>query len=223
LGRDGKPRWSFDGCGYPVDAMMLNNNRVLVAEYSARRVTERDLKGTVVWSKDNLPSQVVNAQRLPNGNTFIATDQQVMEVDRTGKELYTIGNVGGITAAYKARNNQVVCLTHNGQCVRLDLVGKQLKSFASNRDSGWTSGLDLLANGRILITRPSFGKTTEVDAEGKVMCEFDTPDVTTSTAMPNGHVLAASSNSNRVWEVDRRGKVVWEHKETFNIFRARRR
>jgi hypothetical protein len=223
LGRDGKPRWTIEGILFPVDAVVLPGNRVLIAEYSGRKVTERDFKGNILWQKENLNGQPINVQRLANGHTFIATDSQIVEVDRTGKEVLVVNTLGALTAAYKARNGQILVLTGNGQCVRLDASGKQIKSFPSNREAHWTTGLDLLPNGRILITQPNRNKVAEYDADGRVLLEVDTPSVTTATGLPNGHVLAASSDAQRVFEVDRKGKVVWEYKDGNPVFRARRR
>jgi hypothetical protein len=222
LGRDNKPRWKVVGLQFPVDAVVLPGNRVLIAEHNGRKVTERDFKGNILWQKEGLNGQVVNVQRLPNGHTFIATNLQLLEVDRAGKEVFAVNLPGGIEAAYKARNGHVICLTAPGRCVRLDARGKQLKSFPSNR-SGWTSGLDLLPTGRILITQPNRNKVAEFDAEGKVVLEFDAPQVTTATALPNGHILAGSFNTQRAFEVDRKGKVVWEYQDIYHVFRARRR
>ncbi len=224
IDRDGKERWAIENVPFPVDAWVLPGNRVLIAEYNGRSVSERDFKGQILWSKAGLPGNPVNVQRLGNGNTFIATDSQILEVDRAGKEVYTINNVpGGITAAYRARDGRIIALAQIGQCVILDTTGKQLKSFASHRNAGWTSGLDLLPNGRILITQPDRNKVTEYDTEGKTILEVDTPMATTATGLPNGHILIASHQGQRVFEVDRAGKTVWEFKSAGNIFRARRR
>ena len=224
IDRAGKQRWAIENVPFPVDAWVVPGNRVLIAEYNGRQVTERDLKGNVVWSKAGFPGNPINVQRLHNGNTFIATDQQLMEVDRGGKEIYTINNVpGGVTAAYRARNGNIVCLAQTGQCVILDTTGKQLKSFPSNRQAGWTSGIDLLPTGRILITQPDRNKVAEYDMEGKLIVEVDAPLATTATALPNGHFLIASHQGQRAFELDRGGKVVWEHKIGGNLFRARRR
>jgi HEAT repeat protein len=225
LGRDGKVRWTIQGVMFPVDAVVLPGNRVLVAECHGGRVTERDLKGNILWQKAGLTGSPVNVQRLPNGNTFIATTNQLVEVDRTGKELYSIINLNGhgaATAAYKGRDGHIVCLSQNGQCLRMDTTGKVLKSFPSGRGPGWTSGLDLLPNGHILISQPDHNKVSEYDAEGKLLHEFQAPQVTTATGLPNGHVLVASTNTNRAFELDRKGKVVWEHTGG-TFFRARRR
>jgi hypothetical protein len=225
IGKDGKlTRWSFGGVLFPVDAWVLPNNRVLVAECNGAKVTERDFKGNIVWQRQGLNGSPVNVQRLPNGNTFIATNVNLLEVDRNGKDVMMLNNVGGITAAYKAKNGHIIAISQNGQCIRFDNKGKQLKSFNSGRVGGWTSGIDLLANGNILIAQPNANKTVEFSPDGKVVMEFNTPQVTTATALPNGNILAASSNLRQVLEIDRRGRTVW----TFNAgpggaFRARRR
>ncbi|HTU19217.1 MAG TPA: HEAT repeat domain-containing protein [Gemmataceae bacterium] len=225
LDRKGKERWAIEGVQFPVDAWVVPGNRVLIAEYNGNKVTERDFKGRILWTKEGLPSQPVNVQRLLSGNTFIATSTHILEVDRTGKEVYSFTNVpGGITAAYRARNGNIICLANNGsQCLIMDTTGKTLKQFGSNRNGGWTSGIDLLSNGRILITQPDRNKVTEYDSDGKSIVEVDAPMATTATVLPNGHFLVASHQAQRVFEVDRGGKVVWEHKGNGNIFRARRR
>src|SRR5439155_22540262 len=86
LGADGKPRWQLLNLQGPADAQVLPNGRVLVTEMHGGRVTERNLKNEVVWEKQvNWP---MGAQRLPNGNTFIVLRNQLLEVDRGGKEVF---------------------------------------------------------------------------------------------------------------------------------------
>jgi HEAT repeat protein len=224
IGRDGKRRWSFGGVLFPVDAWVLPGNRVLVAECNGAKVTERDLKGTILWQRQGLNGSPVNVQRLPNGNTFIATNVSLLEVDRKGKDVMTINNVGPITAAYKAKNGHIIVVSQNGQCLRLDSTGKRLKSFNSGRIGGWTSGIDLLANGNILIAQPNSNKVVEFSPEGKIVMEFNAPQVTTATGLPNGNILAASSNTRQVIEIDRRGRTVWTYQTgAGGAFRARRR
>jgi HEAT repeat protein len=223
LGRDNKPRWSIEGLMYPVDAVVLPNNRVLIAELNGQRVTERDLKGNIVWKKDGLGSQPINVQRLPNGHTFIGTDSGVLEVDRDGKTVFSDNSHGPLAAAYKARNGHIICLTQMGQCLRLDAAAKQLKSFPSHRDNGWIGGMDLLPNGRILISQPNRGKIAEFDPDGKTLLEVEAPQVMTASGLPNGHILAATANRRKAIEYDRKGKTVWEYQGNMPIFRARRR
>src|SRR5262249_43389613 len=82
---DGKTRWQIDGLDFPLDAQRLPGDRVLVAEYQAARVTERARRGTLLWEKP--VAEPLAAQRLPNGNTFIATRNSLLEVDRAGRQV----------------------------------------------------------------------------------------------------------------------------------------
>ena len=59
----------------------------MVAEHNGNRVTERNRNGEIVWEQ-RVP-QPLAAQRLPNGNTFIATQTQFVEVDPSGKPVMT--------------------------------------------------------------------------------------------------------------------------------------
>ena len=163
-------------------------------------------------------------QRLPNGHTFIATLNQIVEVDRSGKEMYAINNiVGGITAAYRARDGRIICVAQNGPVHHPGHDRQAPQAVRVQSHGGWTSGIDLLTNGHILITQPNRNKVAEYDRDGKLIVEVDAPLATTATGLPNGHFLIASTNGRRAFEVDRNGKMVWEHKAPGNIFRARRR
>jgi HEAT repeat protein len=223
IDRQGKERWAIENVRGPVDALVVPGNRVLIAECNINRVTEYDFKGKIMWQKQL--QNPVNVQRLPNGNTFMAgINAPIVEVDRSGKEVYTINNVpGGVTAAYRTRKGVIVCLTNNGQCLILDTTGKQLKSFASGHDSSCLGGLDLLPNDRFLVAQPGRNKIVEFDTNGKSHREVDAPGATMVNRLPNGHMLAASRNTGRVFELDRAGKVVWQQTYQGQVFRARRR
>jgi HEAT repeat protein len=221
LGRDGKPRWEIGNLQYPVDAFVLGGNRVLIAEWSGRTVSERDLKGKVLWKKDGLQGSPTNAQKLPNGNVFISTNTELLEVDRDGKTVFS-KPFQGVIAAYKTPNGRITVLA-NTSCHILDATGKEIKSFPSDRGPAWTSGLDVLPNGHFLIAQTDKSKVAEKDAEGKTVWEADAPNVTTATRLANGNTLVASHGNRSVVELNRAGKVVWEYKDEYHIFRARRR
>src|SRR5262249_24736201 len=70
IDRRGKERWAISGVSGPIDAQVLPGERVLVAEHHGSKVTERNLRGDVLWEK-KLSDRPVAVQRLPNGNTFI--------------------------------------------------------------------------------------------------------------------------------------------------------
>jgi HEAT repeat protein len=225
LDRSGNQRWVIEALQYPVDAWVIGGNRVLIAEYSGQRVSERDFNGKVLWSKTGLQGRATNVQRLANGNTVISSDQEVIEVDRSGKNVFSKNFRGqfNLVAACKARNGEFVVLTGQGQCLQLDATGKELRSFNAGRDGSWTSGLDLTFDGRILITQPNSNRVQLFDREGKALWDAPAPSVVTATWLPNGHVLTASYNNNSVLELDRQGNTVWQHTSPNHVYRARRR
>ena len=87
LGRDGKKRWSFGGLSHPVDVQVVGDNRFLVAEMNAHRVTLRNHKGKILWQKQ--VQQPLACQRLANGNTFIASPNGAFEYDAQGKSVFS--------------------------------------------------------------------------------------------------------------------------------------
>src|SRR5207248_1345314 len=88
LGPDNEPRFEIKNLALPLDAQLLDDERVLIAEYRADRITERDIRGEVVWQKAVAGPLV--AQRLPNGNTFIATENQLLEYDKNDHPVVNI-------------------------------------------------------------------------------------------------------------------------------------
>ncbi len=95
IGCNGRTRWQLDKLAHPVEARLLANNRVLIAECPGagqgekRGVTERDLNGAIRWQYKKLTSPVT-CQRLANGNTFIGEAECAFaEVTADGVEVYT--------------------------------------------------------------------------------------------------------------------------------------
>jgi HEAT repeat protein len=222
LGRDGKPRWKIEGLIYPIDARMISDNRVLIVEFQGRRVTERDLKGNIIWQSPFLQFNPVNAQRLRNGNTFIVTQIDMFEVDRSGKEVYRRNLQGqSPVAAYKTPQGEIIYLTNQGMCVRLDARGKEIRSFVA-RAGGGVGAIDVSPTGQILIVQNP-NMVHAFDRDGKTLFQVNAPNVTTASWLPNGNILVASYNNQRVVELDRTGRVIWEYRATKHVFRARRR
>jgi hypothetical protein len=226
LGPDGTPHWQIDGLDYPVDAQRLPGNRVLVVEHSGKRVTERNSRGEVVWQKslDNKPRGPFAAQRLANGNTFIAMHAELLEVDRAGKEVFNRkADESQFLGAFKSPDGRLTYLTAEGMCVRLDADGKEVKRFASGHATHWTSGIDVLANGHVLVPQHGANKVVEFDGDGKAVWEAKVALPKSAVRLPNGHTLATSFENRNVVEFDRAGKVVWEYKDGYRQYRARRR
>jgi HEAT repeat protein len=220
IDRRGNQRWCINNLNTPVDAIVVPGNHVLIAEYNGGRVSERDLKGNILWKK-TIPI-ALSVQRLANGNTFIAGQNQLLELDRDGKEIYSIPNPL-INAAYRSRQGPIVCLTRSNQCVLMDTSGKELQNFASGHGGNNFCALDVMANDRIIVMQRERNRAVEFDKTGKVIRTIAVPGAATVTGLPNGRVLVASQNQRRIYELNRAGKVVWEHKNAGQVFRARRR
>jgi len=219
----GKVRWTISNLLTPMDAQVLPGDRVLVSEYGGMRVTERNLKGEIVWQKA-LASSPLNAQRLADGRTFIALRNQLLEVDRNGREAQSIARpMNDVMSAWKTRAGQIVLITSQAQCVRLDRTGRELKSFRVQGVSNF--GNELLANGHILVPLAWQNRVTEYDAEGKIVWEATTALQPISAArLPNGNTLVACQQwPPHIVELDRKGKQVAEIKTTMYTARVRRR
>ncbi|MBV9125367.1 MAG: HEAT repeat domain-containing protein, partial [Planctomycetes bacterium] len=114
VGPDRKVRWHIEGLALPMDAQVLPGNRVLIAEYQGGRVTERSFQGDILWEK--AVGMPINVQRLADGSTFIATQQQLLQVDRAGKETAVDYHPpgGGFLGGRKLRDGQIACITQGG-------------------------------------------------------------------------------------------------------------
>jgi HEAT repeat protein len=222
IGLDGKERWHIDGIQNPWDAHVLSGDRVLIAEFQAGRVTERNFKGDVLWEKS--AQNPIACQRLINGNTFIVCRNQLVEVTRDGKEVFTHNRPDyGIMGAHKLRNGKIIMFTNNGMAVRMDANGKEEKSFSVGHLM-WGGGGDVLPNGHVLMPQWNGNKVVEYDQDGKVVWEAPFQWPSSASRLPNGNTLVASQNSNKIVELNRAGKVVWEHQcNTGQPFRVRRR
>jgi HEAT repeat protein len=219
---DNKERWHIDGLQFPLDAQMLPGERVLVAENAANRVTERNLKGEVLWeTKADAP---LMAQRLPNGNTFIGTRTRLFEVTREGKEVFTYARPGGemFMRAAKLRNGDIACVVAGSHFVRLDPAGKERQSFPVDIQT-YGGRIEVLPNGRVLVPQYGNNKVVEQDGQGKVVWEAEFAMPIIATRLPNGHTLITSFNQQRAVEIDPNGKEVWEYKTETRVTRAWRR
>ncbi len=168
------------------------------------------------------------ATRLPNGNTFIVGRGNIIEIDKTGKELLNINrmNFWDIMSATRLRNGEIVYITQQGQVTRMDKNGQhEIKHFQAGTGGMYHFGYcDMMANEHVLVPMFSFNKVAEYDTNGKEVWTASITQPISAKRLPNGNTLVTSLNPNRVVELNRAGKVVWEAKETFRQpFRADRR
>lgn len=220
-------RWKIEGLGFPLDAQYLPGDRVLVAEQVANRVTERDLKGNIVWEKQ-VPEPLM-AQRLPNGATLVASRQQVIEFNRDGTTLATHARPPGesVMRAQKLRTGDLAIVTMDlntnaTRYLRVDAKGKEVANFPVQVK---TSGgrIDVLPNGHVLVPEMQANRVAEYDTAGKVVWSAQVPQPIAAVRLPNGRTLVTSMTENRAIELDRAGKQVWEFRHDSRVSRAWRR
>ena len=166
----------------------------------------------------------LSAQRLANGNVFIAMRGGLVEIDRDGKEVwnYKPTAAGSIYAAHKSRTGEVALVTLNGTCTLLDAKGKETATFRACRPSA-SGGIDVLANGNVLVPDYTRNKVIEFDPKGKAVWEADAERPGSVVRLANGHTLVGSQLANRIVELDRDGKEVWKLSTEGRVYRASRR
>jgi HEAT repeat protein len=220
LGRDGKPRWMVDDIPWPLEALVLPGKRLLLAEYYRQSVTERNFKGELLWQKQ-LNEHPLSIQRLANGNTFIATQSVLMEVDRSGKEVASV-NRPGILMAQKVRAGRIALINSAGTFYLLDPSGKELINFHVGPVLRYGS-FQMLANGGILVPLSGSNQVVEFDSRGKEVWKARVNRPTAVIRLPNGNTLASCRDFQLVVELDRSGKEVWQYKSSGYPWRAYRR
>ncbi len=217
----GKVLWQVEGLSHPLTAQVIGADRLLVAEYRGMRVTERNFKGTILWEKKI--AWPVAAQRFADGHRFIATRNQVLELDKDGKEIYVHTLPGQILmGAQKLRNGHIGCLTSAGVFVLLDPKGKEVRRLQVG-SVNFGSGFAVLANGNVLVPEYRANQVVEWDAQGKKVWSVAVPSPQAAVRLANGNTLIASAGQRRVLEVDPAGRRVWEYALAVTPARVQRR
>jgi outer membrane protein assembly factor BamB len=212
-------RWEIAGIQNPCDARIVSGNRVLIAEHGGNCVTERTFTGDIVW-KQEMPGPI-QCQRLPNGNTFLVSMQALLEVDRTGKEVFRLSR-SPIRAAYKYPDGTIGLVGPDTLYVHLDASGKELKQRTIQvQISNGIGGVEFLHGGGLVVTQGD--KVVEYAADGQVKWQVKVPGPYPLTRLPNGHTLVASTTGRRFIEFDRTGREVWSHEVPGTPWIARRR
>jgi outer membrane protein assembly factor BamB len=220
-------RWKFEVNAQAVDAQFVGGNRVVVAEWNANRVTERDTKGDIKWEYacGGNPFQV---QRLPNGNTFIAMQGRLVEVDRNKNEVWSYQRPqSDIIRARKLPNGEVCFITNqgvNGVYTRMDAKTQKVnKSFAVTGVQVIFGCMDVLPNGHVLVPHYQQQRVTEYDKDGAQVATFMFNWPNSVIRLPNGHTLIASQNTRQIAEFDTNRTVIATHQCDGTVFVARRR
>ena len=222
LDKQDQIRLKFEGLTYPLDAQMLQGDRLLAAEYHADRVTERGMAGDILW-EFRIDKPLV-AQRLANGHTFMANEQQFIEVNREGKEIFNLQRPAGdrIMKARKLPNGEIACITSLRRFVRLDTNGAELAGFPVN--VGTSGGrIEVLPNGRVLVPEKDSNRVVEFDAHGQVVWQASFLQPVAAVRLPNGNTLVTAFQDTRAVEIDSDGKEVWQYDAGLRVTRAFRR
>jgi HEAT repeat protein len=222
-------RWRFEVDTYPVDAVVVGPDRVLVAEYQAGRVTERTFKGEEKWRKE-VGGNPVGIQRLPNGNTFIVMQNRLLEINRSGAEVFSFARPQhDIMRARKVRSgdsDEIVYITNTGILSRIDAKGRPTgKSVNVGAVQVLFGSIDVLPNGHVLMPEFQTNRVVEYDrngnAVGRTLTNVQWPN--SAERLPDGHTLVASQNTRRVIEFDAKGQGFWSHQCDGSVFNAHRR
>ena len=199
----------------PNDALVLANQHVLIAEQN--RVTERDLRGTILWKFENI--QPIGVQRLPNGNTFIPCNGEVLEVDRAGRVVLRAAVQGGVAAARRLRDGRIVAFDR-GNVIQLDKAGREVKRVGVM--CGGAGCNEVLDNGHVLALSPGNGNMIEFDMDGNEVGRFDQPGSAHAYRLPNGHTLVTIEQG-RFVELDKKLKPVKDTALPAPTFRVKQR
>jgi hypothetical protein len=214
-------RWQLNGLAQPRDVQVLSADRILVAEYTAQRVTERNRAGEVIWQKMLPQSWPLGVQRLRNGHTFITCQNKLVEVDRGGNEVFTIERPqNDAVMARKMRDGTILLVSTFRQCIRMTTTGKQLKSYPIQ--VVWQNGVDILPNGHVVVPAQWMNRVLEYDTEGKIVWEVTSMQPCGATRLPSGnHLVAPQVWPAKVVEMDQSGKEVSEFAAPNFVYRIR--
>jgi hypothetical protein len=211
MDKDGKTKWEILDLLYPVYACKTKRDRVLVCEHNGGKVTERDVKdkGKVLWEKTGL-QQPLACERLRNGNTFIVTRNELLEVDRKGTTVRSVNrnNTYDIVTAGRHKDGTYTMITTNTTIIRYDANLKQLSSVSLNRWLSYTTGLKCayLPNGHVVIPDYGSSRLREYDKEGKQVVEINATYPTAVSKLNHGGYLYLSRQGNQLIEIDKEGK-----------------
>ncbi|MHB1424722.1 MAG: HEAT repeat domain-containing protein [Gemmataceae bacterium] len=223
VSRDGRVRWQLQGPQWPWDAVVSRNGNVFVVHGNTNQVSLWTRQGKELWQKScNMPFA---CQQLRNGNFFVVCRQQVIEFDPNGKEVSSrqMPNLNWIVGGCQFPNGHVGLLSQQGQYVRLDTTGKEVKTFSVNCQGGVAMQAEVLPGDRVLASL-NINRVAEYDDKGKMRWESNIVNPAVPHRLPNGHTLVAQNGMNHLYELDRNGKPVSEKKDLeYRPWRIRRR
>ena len=213
--------------------------RVLVADYSKRRVAIVDATGKLEW--EHKIADLHDLHALPNGNLLLQLSwTRIVEIDpRTSKIVweYDSKNVNGQRRraevhAFQRLADGVTMIAESGRArlIEVDRDGKlvhEIKLKVANPDPHRDTRLvRKLENNHYLVCHEGEGAVREYDAAGKVVWDYEVPlfgqkprgghgaeawgnAVFAALRLPNSNTLISTGNGHSVIEVTPEKKIVW--------------
>ncbi|MGH7221998.1 MAG: HEAT repeat domain-containing protein [Gemmataceae bacterium] len=220
--RSGKIRRKIEGLQWPMDAVVCPNGNVFVIHQSGQWLSMRDRQGKQLWQRN--ANQAFLCQRLRNGNLFVVCRQQTLELDPNGKEVSSqLRPMGWIAGGCKFPNGHISLFYQQGQYVRYDASGKEVKRYQVAFQGGVAMNAEVLPGDRVVASL-NIGRVAEYDGKGKTVWETNVVNPAFPHRLPNGHTLVARNQMNHLYELDRKGKIVSEKKDLeYRPWRIRRR
>jgi uncharacterized protein YjiK len=206
-----------------MDAQSLPNGRILITEHHNMKITERNTRGEILWTK-TVTSNPLSSTRLKSGLTSITCRNMILEVDRTGKELLNIPRPqSDIMSAERLRDGTYLVATNQMTLLKIDRSGKE--SNIIRLPLGVASHAnDILQDGTTILPLTWHNKLQEMDPSGKVILDITVTQPTAAVKLPNKNILVATqTNPPKLIELDRSGKQVSERQALHPVFRIRTR
>jgi hypothetical protein len=133
-------------------------------------IVEVSPAGDVVWSYtgDGTPILAPSAERLSSGNTLVGDNSgyftgtaRVLEVDASGKTVWTFGNgIYGIYGVKRLDNGDTLINDQtNGRLIEVTAAGDVVWRFGGMETPG---GFDVLANGGLLVSDWALDRVFEI-------------------------------------------------------------
>jgi hypothetical protein len=190
-----------------VWAEPLPGGGLLLTDYRRGQVSEVGPTGDVVRQVER--HWPVFAESLPGGHLFIACRDGLCEVDRDGKTVTEVAwPTRGIATARRLADGRYVVLSDEGDCLFLDHDGRERSRFKTGCSLTLAPGIDVTANGRVLIPDFSGDRVVEFGPAGEELWQQQVEKPTSVQRLGNGDTLTVSSATRQIIELTRTGRRI---------------
>lgn len=210
-GQGGQSCWEILDAGGAHDAQPLPGGRVLIAEHDANRVTERDHTGKILW-QERTTDPPIACHREADGRTLIVTYRELFEVRADHRIVFRHTDRRDFRDALRLPNGHILYITSDGVLeIRDALCEHAIRTIELEQHAEgarYRARVELLPNGRYLLTLGGCDRVVEVDEAGKIRWQHTVRSPMAAMRLRNGHTLIACFEDRCVLEVDRAGKEI---------------